>query len=78
MPKLGYRKDEALRTMPVTVSLPTALVEALDAELAASKYTSRSKLLADIITHWLETKPDVQPADIIEADLDRFRNFYMQ
>ena len=76
MPKLGYRKDAESRTYPVTFTLPGYLLDALDDEMARTGETSRSRLLAQIIKFWLENRPEKSPgADLIEADLDRFRNF---
>lgn len=77
MPKRGYRKDEAIRTYPVSFTLPGYLVEALDAEMEATGEQSRSRLLVKIISFWLEHKPEPAPqADDIEEDLARFREFY--
>lgn len=61
----------------MSFSLPGYLIQALDDELAATGQTSRSKLLVDIITFWMENKPTREPAsqDYIQEDLDRFRQF---
>lgn len=77
MPARGSRKDESLRTVPVSFSLPNYIVEILDKELEASGQASRSKLLIDIIEFWQVNKPAPQPNDTIAEDLERFRNFLM-
>ncbi len=79
MPKLGSRKDPAQRTSPVTFSLPGHIIDALDAEMAATGETSRSKLLTTIITYWLENKPEPAPSpapDLVEEDVARIRAFF--
>ena len=77
MPKLGYRKDENQRTMPVTFTLPKYLVDALDAEMQATGEQSRSRLLVSIITYWLANKPVVtHEPDLIEEDVARIRAFF--
>ena len=79
MPKLGYRKDDDVRTYPVTVSLPGYILDRLDDELKAGTATSRSKLLVQIVQFWIDcngTPPEKDP-DLIEEDLDRFRGFKM-
>ncbi len=79
MPTLGSRKDESQRTSPVTFSLPKYIVDALDAEMAATGETSRSRLLVKIIVYWLENKPSEPPAaepDLVEEDVARLRAFF--
>ena len=77
MPKLGWRKDDSLRTSPVTVSLPAYLIDALDAEMEATGERSRSRLLVKIITYWLENRPaSPEPVDYVEEDLARIRAFF--
>ena len=76
MPRRGYRKDENRRTSPVTFSLPGYLIDALDEEMRATGETSRSRLLATIITFWLENKPEAPEKDLIAEDLDRFKAFF--
>lgn len=75
MPKLGYRKDDNLRTYPVTFTLPGYLLDALDDELEATGETSRSRLLVKIIKFWLDHQNDKSSSDLIAEDLDRFRGF---
>ena len=77
MPKRGSRKDESMRTTPVTFSLPGYIVDALDAEMEATGEQSRSRLLVSIISFWLENKPEPEPEiDYVEEDLARFRAFF--
>lgn len=77
MPKRGSRKDEAQRTSPVTFSLPKYIIDALDAEMAATGEQSRSRLLTQIIAYWLEHKPAPAPApDLVAEDVARLQAFF--
>lgn len=76
MPSRGYRKDDEVRTYPVSVTLPGYLIDALDAEMRATGETSRSRLLATIIRFWLDNKPETPGEDLIAEDLDRFKAFF--